>query len=206
MDGMITEISFKNQGYVNCKSRFYTAQDILSSSQKYVFQKGVNRLSGDIDGHIWAASYLVSMYQHRHSDFTLFELPEIIVNNQTKCSLDEICNYSCYLDPIHPLFSKDKSIKRIVSENLKRNPQSTVKLEDIPEFFSLDAERYNRSILGTGNEIFQAMVAIGYSCGKQIYCFPWMSKSRYQFFQPRLDFLLQKLQELDAMIIMPVGN
>ena len=50
-----------NDGYVHCKSRFYTSRDLLSERRTYNFHIGENMLRGEIDSGVWAVSYLLSM-------------------------------------------------------------------------------------------------------------------------------------------------
>ena len=106
----ISSIVVKNEGYVHCKSTFYSAQDSLSRYSCYSFSSGINKLIGEIDSGNWAVSYFLSMYKHRPKDFVLFEQPEVFVNN--KCvSLNELSEFSCYMDKLDPLFSSVNSVK-----------------------------------------------------------------------------------------------
>ena len=93
----VRNISIKNEGYVYCKSRFYSAHDILSNDSCYTFSQGINKLIGEIDSGNWAISYLISMYTYRREDFVLFEQPKISINNNL-FSLDELSEFSCYMD------------------------------------------------------------------------------------------------------------
>ena len=65
---------------------------------------------GEIDSGVWAISYLLSMYKQSPEDFVLFDPPEVTVNNKV-ISLNELSEYSCYIDNLYPLFSMNKSVK-----------------------------------------------------------------------------------------------
>ena len=53
----ISNIGIKNEGYVYCKSCFYSALDGLSNNLCYSFKPGINKLIGEIDSENWAVSY-----------------------------------------------------------------------------------------------------------------------------------------------------
>lgn len=200
---IIQEIKIQNEGYVDCKSAFYTAKDILQSDKNYVFSNGKNLMTGEIDSGIWAVSYLLSMYKHRPKDFVLYEKTNVSVNGKT-IALDEVAEYSCYMDSIYPLFSSRKTVRNIVAQGLKKN-KSERTAEEIRELFELDSERFERPLTGAGNERFRAMAAIGYSHNKQIFCFPWLSKMRFDGYHDNLTWLLDKLETLNMIAIVPIG-
>ena len=60
--------------------------------------------------NIWAPSYYLSMYRYRKK--TLFYLKKEALVNGKNMSLDELSEYTCYLDDIYyPLFNTRKSVK-----------------------------------------------------------------------------------------------
>ena len=201
----ISNISIKNEGYVFCKSSFYSAQDSLSNYSCYDFSLGINKLIGEIDSGNWAISYLLSMYKHRPEDFVLFEQPKVVVNN--KCiSLNELSEFSCYMDKLDPLFSSTNtnSVKEHIIKGLDHS-KLNCSYDDIKNLFHIDSERFERSLKGVGNEIFKAMAAIGFSYKKEIFCFPWLSNKRFESYHENLTSLLQILEKLEKTIIIPVG-
>lgn len=101
----ITCIDTINEGYVHCRSNFYSAFDILSSGAGYHFSVGINKLIGEIDSGVWAISYLLSMYKYRKKDFVLFNQPVVAVNKDP-ISLNDLSQYTCYMDELYSLFSK----------------------------------------------------------------------------------------------------
>jgi len=199
----ISNITIKNKGYVCCKSRFYSAQDCLSNHSCYSFSQGINKLIGEIDSGNWAISYLLSMYKHRPEDFILFEQPQVAVNDKW-ISLNELSEFSCYMDELDPLFSATNSVKELIIQGLGHS-KLNCSYDDIKNLFYIDSERFERPLSGVGNEIFKAMAAIGFSYKKEIFCFPWLSNSRFDSYHKNLTALLQILENLEKTVVIPVG-
>lgn len=196
-------ISVKNDGYVLCKSNFYSANDLLSNSN-YLITSGVNKLIGEIDSGVWAISYLLSMYKYRQKDFVLFEEP-IVTVDETKMSLAQFSTHSCYMDTLYPLFNRKSTVEKLVigginTNNLDFTPDS------IRDLFCIDKEKFNRPLSGTGDEVFKAMAAIGYVNGKDVYCFPWLSYKRYCSYHQQLERLIKILDGLNKVVILPIGR
>ena len=200
---IINKITIKSEGYVYCKSRFYSAQDILDTSSFYTFSQEVNKLIGEIDSGNWAISYLLSMYKHRPEDFVLFDQPQITVNN-ADFSLNELSKISCYMDKLDPLFSTNDSVKELILKGLEHSGLNYA-YSDIKDIFRLDNERVERPLSGVGNEIFRAMAAIGFSHKKEIFCFPWLSAKRFNYYHLNLDFALETLKKLNKVVVIPIG-
>ena len=210
----IERINFKADGYVSCESCFYTSGDRLSERVNYSFKKGINKLTGDIDEGVWAVSYYLSMFRYRPKDFTIWNKSsealtlknaEITVND-TVMSLKDFSEYSCYMDQkLYPLFSTKKTIRQLVTKGIKKN-KLDCSADEIKEMFCLDEQRFERPVFCVGNERFRSMAAIGYAFGKQVYCFPWHSKFRTDYYQGHLKFLLPKLEELGMTVIFPTGR
>ena len=199
----ISNISIKNEGYVDCKSCFYSALDGLSNNLCYSFKPGINKLIGEIDSENWAVSYLLSMYVHRPKDFILFEKPEVTVNGKI-ISLNELSEFACYMDKLYPLFSTSRSVKKQIIRGLKSS-KLNYSYDDIKNLFQIDSERFERPLTGVGNEIFKAMAAIGFSYKKEIFCFPWLSSMRFEGYHLNLTYVLQTLEKLEKTVIVPIG-
>ena len=198
----IEKISITNNGYIHCKSNFYSSQDILDDVN-FNFGVGTNKLIGEIDSGNWAISYLLSMYKHRPKDFTLFEQPKVTVNNKL-ISLNELSKFVCYMDRLDPLFTSNHSVKKLIMQGLKHS-KLNCSYDDIKNLFHIDSERFERPLTGTGNEIFKAMAAIGFSYKKEIFCFPWLSNKRFENYHQNLTTLFQILDSLEKIVILPVG-
>ena len=201
----IESIDIRGRGYVDCKSGFYTSQDLIYEQTKYSFTTGINWLIGEIDSGCWAVSYLLSMYKWRPKDFILFEKPEVTVND-TAMSLDEISKYTCYMEEkIYPMFSTKRPIEKLVMHGIKKN-KLDYSPEEIRDLFHMDSERFTRPLTGVGHEIFRAMAAIGYVHNKQVFCFPWLSKRRYDGYHLHMPDLMSILESLKMIVIVPRGQ
>ena len=72
--------------------------------------------------------------------------------------------------------------------------------------FKISDFRFNRPIKATGNERFNAMAAIGFSFGKQVFCFPWLSALRFDGFKNHIEALLDVLKTHEKIVVLPVGK
>ncbi|MBO5906579.1 MAG: hypothetical protein J6Q85_00300 [Clostridia bacterium] len=199
----ISSISIKNEGYIYCKSGFYSVHDSLSNCSCYCFSQGVNKLIGEIDSGSFAISYLLSMYKHRPEDFVLFDEPKAAINNKW-IHLNDLSEFSCYMDQSYPLFSTTDSVKECVMRGLNYSGLD-YSHEDVRNLFHIDSERFERPITGAGNEIFKVMAAIGFSFKKEIFCFPWLSNKRFESYHHNLTDLLEILEKQGKIIVLPVG-
>lgn len=200
----IEKICVKNGGYVHCRSGFYTVHDSLNYEKKFEFTVGVNKLIGEIDSHIWAVSYYLSMFKYRPKDFVLYKQLEVVVNDTT-LPLNELLKYTCYMDKLYPLFSTKKSVRKLITQGIKKNKLNCTP-EEIKDLFSLDDQRFERPVKYVGNERLLAMTAIGYVHGKQVFCFPWLSQARYNGFHGYMTESLKMLESLGKIAIVPVGE
>lgn len=194
------ELRIRADGYVTCRSGFYTAVDILPEKEA-VFSVGVNRLTGEIDSGIWAVSYLLSMYEYRPKDFAACREAAVIVDGQT-VSLKDLSRCSCYIDEKYPLFSSRRSTRRQIVEGLKRSGMQHTP-EEIRSIFGIDESRFDRPIKAVGNARYQAMAAVAYAHGRTIFCFPWMSRRRLAAVEGRLSATLQTLTDRGMLVILP---
>jgi hypothetical protein len=198
------EITVKGSGFIHCQSNFYSSQDILQYETEYRFFKGINILHGEIDSGIWGISYLLSMYTYRKKDCMLLETPDIHANGK-KFLMKDIQNASCYMDSCYPLFSHNKTIEKLIAKSIRRN-NIMYSTEEIRNIFCIDKNRFGRPLDGVGNERFKAMAAIGFCNRKEIFCFPWLSKTRFEYYHLSMLDTMQILKELEKVIIVPIGN
>ena len=193
-------IRIRNNGYVYCKSVFYSVLDNLNDKE-YCFTVGTNELRGGIDSGIFAISYLISMYD-RVNKKKLFLPCEANADGRI-IPLRELAKRCCYMDFSNPLFSsKRKSVRRLIEIGLKKSKKEE-SFEEIKEMFRLDFQRVSRPVSATGNERFRAMAAIGYSYGKEVFCFPWLSKKRLDYYGKNISWLLEKIEDLKLCAIFP---
>lgn len=203
---MVKEIFFSNEGYVNCKSCFYTSHDVLQKSMTFKFYTGTNKLVGDIDSGIWGVSYLLSMFNVNVEKET-FLMPLVAVVDGKEMPLKQLAEHSCYLDEsVYPLFS---SRKKTVLGMIKRGVEKSgidMTPQEICDMFLLDSYRIEKPIRYVGNEKFRAMAAVGYAYGKEIFCFPWLSKTMYDYYTNNITWLLDILEKLNTIVILPIGS
>lgn len=191
-------------GYAFCKSTFYTVHDC--SNREFHFTKGVNRLEGEIDDGIFGISYIISMYDYlKKTEKESFSSPHEAIVNGSSMKMSELTKYSCYLDTSYPLLSSNKPIIYLIKKGLSKTALSYT-ADEILELFKIQAHHHYSSIKQSGNEKFKAMAAISFCFGKDVFCFPWLSKSRYKAFNNHMPFLLDLLASLDKTIILPIGK
>ena len=188
-------------GYVLCESDFYKCLDIISPQNSFELTRGVNYLEGEIDSGVWAVSYLLSMYTHKSKNFTLYNCSV----NKGDISLKELIDISCYMDKSFPLFNSHKTVYEMVCKGLKDGGMH-IEAEQIRMMFGIDEERFNRPFSGTGNEIFKAMAAVGYCYNKKLFCFPWLSRKRFESYHKHLTYLLEVLEKLGMIVVVPIGR
>jgi len=198
----INNIKIINHGWISCQSSFYTVDDVIPEKE-YSFNVGVNSLTGEIDSGIFGISYLLSMYE-KIDKKTLFMPFEAEVNGE-KMPLAELCKYACYMDEKYPLFSTKKSVRKLVEQGIKKTGQNKT-VEEIRDTFCLDKDRFERPLHQVGNEIFRCMAAIGIAHGKEIFCFPWLSKMRFDNYHQNMTWCLDKLSYLEKIVISPKGE
>lgn len=201
---IINNIVFSLNGYINCTSCFYSAQDMLDYNSIFRLSNGVNKLYGDIDCGVWAVSYCLSMYIHRPQNFTIADKPYLLVDNR-EMTLSELNKFSCYMDDSFPVFHTSKSTKKLVALALKKS-NTDLSLDEIKDIFQLDNQRFERPLSCIGNEVFRAMAAIGYATGKEIFCFPWLSQKRLDYYHNNITKLLEILSDLNKIVVLPLGT
>lgn len=199
---IIKKIQLNCEGYIHCHSRFYSSFNVIPDNQLFTFHNGTNKFIGEIDSEGWSVSYLLSMYDNRPKDFVLDE-PNVLVND-CQVPLKELSRYTCYMDKSYPLFSSRLSVRKLITNGLKKS-KSTLSVENIKELFQLDDQRFERPISQTGNESIRAMAAVGVSYGKQVFCFPWLSKNRFEYYHNNIIYAIETLERLEKTIILPVG-
>ena len=188
-------------GYVQCHSSFFDVDDVIQEKE-FNFSSGISKLVGDIDSGNFAISYLISMYDKINKK-TVFLPCDVIVDGKPT-SLSELTKKACYIDRSYPLFSKKKTVKRLIESGLKKSklPYTATEILDI---FGVQEHHREISVYKTGTERYKAMCAIGFSYGKEIFCFPWFSKSRYEAFVVHLNYTIKVLSDLNKIVILPLG-
>ena len=78
--------------------------------------------------------------------------------------------------------------------------------DEIIDMFKLDEERITRPISQVGNMKFRAMAAVGFSFGKEVFCFPWFSEKLFTAFHNQLPGAIDILGTLNKVVIFPKGK
>lgn len=197
------ELTVKVNCNIRCESQIYSSHNSIMLDKQLIFKNGINILEGEIDSDVWAVSYLLSMYVHDSQSFLLSDEPKITLNGSL-ITLEELSQYSCYMDKKYPLFSTDDTVRTMVSRELEKSGKP-YSIEQVRDMFYLDHQRFERPLRGVGNEIFRSMAAVGYAGGKELFCFPWLSRKRFDYYHRNITGLLEILNDLDKMTIVPRG-
>ena len=201
------EIKIKSNGYVFCKSSFFSVIDVIKEKE-FQFSSGINKLFGDIDSGIFGISYLIAMYDKINKK-ELFCSDKTIVDGITT-PLSALTKISCYIDESYPLFSdkrlfgRKKTVKQRIECGLKKSklPYTATEVLDI---FKVQEHHREVFINQTGTERYKVMLAIGFAYGKEVFCFPWFSKSRYEAFLMHITHTINLLSDLNKIVILPLG-
>lgn len=199
MNDIKNGFSIIQDGYIKCKSSRYTCYTTINN-EEFHFSPGLNILKGDID-ESWAISYLLSMYSERPKDFTLDFPPEIVVEDN-RIPLSELSESVCYIDECYSLFKSKKQVKSLIEKGIASN-NNKMPADEIIQIFSL--ERLDRRISYCGNEKWRSMCAIGCAYGKDIFCFPWISRKMGKYYQGHLKKVISELCRLQKIIILPTN-
>ena len=198
----INEIKIKNEGYIDCESSFYKVCDVLQG-QEFTFAKGINILESDIDSGIFAISYLISMYDKINHKM-LFQPQEAIVDGNVM-QLSALTKQACYMDRLYRLFASRRPVSELVAKGLRQS-KVAYSTREIRNMFEIEKIRFDLPIDATGNERFKIMAAIGFCYGKQIFCFPWMSRMRFECFEAHTRKGLDVLESMGKIVVLPIGK
>lgn len=131
---------------------------------------------------------------------------KILLNGIDICA-DKLQMLSCFvaeksftdLDlPFESLTVKECIAKALA---ISSKPYST---EQIKAMFSLTDERFERPLSYVSGEIWQISLAIGFSLGKQIFCYPWLNERDIKRFDTACDLgIIKILKENGSIIIVP---
>ena len=197
----INNIVTKISGYVTCKSPYYQCRVTMDKRNVYEFNKGVNKCYEEFDSPSNGISYLISMYKFIDKKM-IFPETSIEVNGES-ISLEELSKYAFYVETNTSELNR-KSVRTLIKQGLQKSKENYT-IEQIIEMFQLSHERLDCPPSKCGNERYRSLVAIGVAQGKQIFCFPWMSKKMYEYFKGHISFVEEKLTELNKIVIMPLS-
>lgn len=138
----------------------------------FKFEKGVYALIGDIDCGGWAFVTALTA-GGAHADDILLPEGQLYYHNK-KALLSEMNQFACSLDHFRSAEDMpETTVRQFVEEGLA-NSGLPYAADEIRKLFCIDPVRFERPLSAMGNQFFNATAAIGFSQGKEIYCFPWI--------------------------------
>ncbi len=98
-----------------------------------------------------------------------------------------------------------KTIKEQISAGVKAT-HCELDADTIQSMFCVSDQRVGRIIKRVSGERWNASIAIGYSYGKKIFCYPWMNSWDVQLFQRQMKKNIEVLTENNCIVILPTTN
>lgn len=130
---------------------------------------------------------------------------EVFIDDK-EVSIEHVIKSSWYvgldLNKTKRLFRGKQTIREQIEYGV-RNIVQDFDSSTIQNIFSISNERINRSIEFVGNERWKASVAIGYSNGKKVFCYPWMNSKDIERFKEQLSKAVGFLLNLGCIVIVP---
>lgn len=200
----MNSFKLKIDAFCICKSEFYQTFSSISDTLTHEFSKGINTFNCEIDDKYFAISYLLSRYGRTKKGMIVYETPEVYIDGKSS-TLEELGEKCCYIDSKYFEFSHRKSTRKLVEKGLSK---SGIKMsaDEIRDKFMITDFRFERNPGYTGNERFKAMAAVAYAFGKDVFCFPWFSRTRFDGFHRNLSDLMEILESLGKIVILPLGR
>lgn len=150
----------------------------------------------------WALSYVLAGKQKPFEG-------EIKINNNS-VDYRKLKDFSCYVGDDSgkkKLFGISKmTVQEQIQMGINSGKSFCNDINKIKEIFGLSNERFNRTIEHVSGERWKASMAIGYSLGKTIYCFPWLNTKYLMHLKEHLKLCFKPLIEVGAIIIIPTCN
>lgn len=199
----IKQIEMENvSGGFDCGLENYGCMRDTLGHFTFKFEPGVYLIEGEGATGGWALSTILS-----GKDRT-FE-GKILFNNQ-EVTYREIVQNSCYVGEDSGLKKRFGLVPMTVQEQIRYGISKGLSfnndIEQIRKMFGISEERFNRSMKYVSGERWRASMAIGYSFGKSIYCFPWINSKFIISREENLKICFDSLRAIDAIIIIPTTN
>lgn len=182
-------ISYAGLGELNCYfTNIYTKLEI-----------GVNFLVGPLSGSAWALSYYICKGNNK---YTQNDTDCVIKCNDKEIKLNGLKKLSYYVGEFSSIdFSVKTKIKYAL---LRSNLNFTYK--QITEMFMFEDTYLKRKLKQLSHNKWIYSFAIGFSQGKKIFCFPWMTAESMSSQLYRLSVLANIAEENDLCLIIPVED
>lgn len=190
-------------GYFYCRSAMCSTHCTCDNTSVSL-SVGINRLKGEIDSFGYAISYALSMANCDREGVILGKKP-FIKWGEDLLDLSEVCERACYIDVLYPSFDEGQTALSLLETAQKKN-KTNYNTKQIIERFCLSQDRLERPLFQCGNEAIRCMVAIGLLEGKDLFCFPWYSKTKFDFYKTTLDFVLKELEKDQKIVLVPMSE
>lgn len=203
------------EGTALCKANGYSYDIVISIPSGFCgeFRPGITVLQGDIDDAGWCINYIISAPLTKKNEFmfnktaeeSLGGTPCAFLVDQKSYTLPELKKITFYMDT-SSFHGKDarSSIYNLVQMYCRQNLVAE-SAEEICGLFHLDKQRVTKPICQVGNEVFRSLAAIGYAAGKEIFCFPWISKNMMHYYGKNLLYACNKLGDLGKIVLLPTN-
>ena len=168
---------------IDCEIRGYHVYSTASCLKfSYDFDPGIYILEGDIDSGNWAFSSALFIKNKKKGRYRLpscylDETTEFYYNGE-QVSREEIRKHSWDLTGCKNKFFErkfDKTVRQRIENGIREN-NLPYDMEKIKEMFLFDESRLDRETYKLSSNIIEHNAAIGFVDGKEIFCFPWISK------------------------------
>ncbi len=199
-----------NQLYVqnlttSCICELFNYGNMTDSLSMFTYDFKSGNVYGVIDefgSGGWALSYVLAGKQKSFEG-------EIKINNNS-VNYEKLKEFSCYVGDDSgkkKLFGISKmTVQEQIQAGIDSGKSFSNDINRIKEIFGLSNERFNRTIEYVSGERWKASMAIGYSLGKSIYCFPWLNTKYLMHLKEHLKLCIKPLVEIGAIIIIPTCN
>ena len=191
---MIESLRVENfQDLVDCKSFLYQSRE---SFLKCSFQLLAGKTYGVVSDYGCGSWGLVTCLAGRgtknHSGTVLI--------NEKVMPINELMQYSCFIsEKYFPTVNSTQNLltpQKCIEKALSISNQS-YSVSEIKEIFRLSDGRFERPLENVSGEIWQISMAINFSLGKEIFCYPWLNAFDISWFEIAcksgiIDFLKSK--------------
>lgn len=166
---------------------------------EYEFEPGVYLIKGECATGGWALSTILSGRDRNFEGQIFF--------GNTEATYKKIRHYSCYVGDDSGMKKRFGLVPMTVQEQIEYGISKGLSfsddMEQIKKMFGLSGEHFNRYIKYISGERWRASMAIGYSLGKKIYCFPWINSEFLISHEENLKLCFESLKSIGAIIIVP---
>ena len=198
---IISVVNF--HGYFICESSSLGLFNSTCDDFTYSFPAGAYILTGEIDSGAWAFASTLCPRKGKNRS-TMFPDTKFYFKGK-EVSLAEIRMHVCDIDNKKKGAINNKSIRYRIEKGLHHSDINYTP-EELSEMFWIHKDRFEKPIYAVGNEFICCNAAIGFANGKQIYCFPWISKLRMETYYTRIKHICEVLTKMGCVVIVPISN